>query len=266
MTDSPASEQPIAKVISSRNGEVTVETTDGKKQKRIGDVSWRQNNPGNIRPAPFIEGQPGYVGEASNDVSGTFSVFRTREDGIKARYEMLFNNPKSQYYTPTTTIRNAMYSYAGPHENDTEGYIKSITDAMGVPDTTNISQLSARQKQAWADAITQKEGKKTGKIIEAKKGGITDGPMSGYPATLHGNEIIAPLSPNSILEKLAKTPVEESSTITNGLASASAIQTDNTLNSMMATLIEMMENKFDNMIDKLDQNNTYSDKLVKAMA
>jgi len=29
---------------------------------------------------------------------------------------------------------------------------------------------------------------------------------------------------------------------------------------------EMMENKMDSMIDKLDQNNTYSDKLVKAMA
>jgi hypothetical protein len=196
-------------------------------------------------------------------------VFRTREDGIKAREQMLFNNPKSEYYTPETSIRNAMYSYAGPHENDTEGYIKSVVASMGVPDTTTIGKLTAGQKQAWADAITKKEGNNPGKIIQAKFGGITKGPMSGYPATLHGNEVIAPLSPNSILERLAKTPVSESSAIAamaDGAASKSSIQTDNALNGMMATLIEMMENKMDSMIDKLDQNNTYSDKLVKAMA
>jgi len=148
------------------------------------------------------------------------------------------------------------------------GYVKELIEAAGAKKDTLVSSLSENQLVTMAKAQRKWEGWHPGKTesIKAMDGGIVNGPMSGFPATLHGNEIITPLSPNSILEKLAKTPVEESSTITNGLASASAIQTDNTLNSMMATLIEMMENKFDNMIDKLDQNNTYSDKLVKAMA
>lgn len=40
--------------------------------------------------------------------------------------------------------------------------------------------------------------------ISAKDGGIVDGPEQGYPATLHGNEIIVPLIPNSFLAELGK--------------------------------------------------------------
>jgi hypothetical protein len=42
--------------------------------------------------------------------------------------------------------------------------------------------------------------------ISALRGGIASGPYSGFPATLHGNELIKPLDKNSILEKLATTP------------------------------------------------------------
>jgi hypothetical protein len=41
--------------------------------------------------------------------------------------------------------------------------------------------------------------------ISAAKGGLTQGPLSGYPAMLHGREMITPLKPDSILEKLAST-------------------------------------------------------------
>ena len=36
--------------------------------------------------------------------------------------------------------------------------------------------------------------------------------------------------------------------------------------SAMTELFAMMQDKFDEMIDKLDQGNNYADKLVKAMA
>lgn len=45
--------------------------------------------------------------------------------------------------------------------------------------------------------------------IQAEKGGIVDGPKSGYPATLHGKEVIVPLAQNSVLEKLAKASIAD---------------------------------------------------------
>lgn len=89
--------------------------------------------------------------------------------------------------------------------------------------------------------------------ISAKDGGITDGPMSGYPATLHGNEIISPLSPNSILEQLAKTPA---------VASAVAANQSNASDILME-LHELMETKFNDMINTLKDGNDLTDKLLK---
>jgi hypothetical protein len=194
----PVAEKPITKVIAGGDGETTVQVEDGSKQKRVGEASWRNNNPGNLRPAPFLQGQPGYVGQATNSVSGTFLVFKTREDGINARYQMLFNNPKSQYYTADTSIRKAITSYAPPKENDTEAYIRTVAKALGLPDSTTLGQLNAGQKQAMGDAITQHEGKKTGKVLQAAKGGVFDGPKSGYSATLHGMEAVIPLKDGAV--------------------------------------------------------------------
>jgi hypothetical protein len=48
------------------------------------------------------------------------------------------------------------------------------------------------------DAITQHEGKKTGKVLQAAKGGVFDGPKSGYSATLHGMEAVIPLKDGAV--------------------------------------------------------------------
>jgi len=88
--------------------------------------------------------------------------------------------------------------------------------------------------------------------ISAAMGGITQGPMSGYPATLHGNEIITPLSPNSILEQLAKT------------SAAPAASTNQSNDSdILMSLHDLMENKFNDMINTLKDGNNLTDKLIK---
>jgi hypothetical protein len=46
-------------------------------------------------------------------------------------------------------------------------------------------------------------------IPEFAKGGIVTGPKTGFPAMLHGKEMIQPLNSDSILEKLATTPSTE---------------------------------------------------------
>ena len=95
--------------------------------------------------------------------------------------------------------------------------------------------------------------------VFAKEGGIANGPMSGYPATLHGNEIITPLSPNSILEQLGKTPA------TTEIAGSSSSSTSNTIKeiySMNTEVMEMLAGKLDTMISKLSDSNDTQSKLL----
>jgi hypothetical protein len=99
--------------------------------------------------------------------------------------------------------------------------------------------------------------------ISAGMGGFTNGPSSGYPATLHGNEIITPLSPNSILEQLGKTTVASAKSIINSSSNSS---TTNNNNDILNGLFDMMVSKLDTVIDKLDSGNDISKKIVKAMA
>ena len=47
------------------------------------------------------------------------------------------------------------------------------------------------------------------KRMQAARGGIFSGPKSGYPMELHGTEMVAPLTPNSLLMSLAKMPANQ---------------------------------------------------------
>ena len=93
--------------------------------------------------------------------------------------------------------------------------------------------------------------------FQARYGGIADGPLSGYPATLHGNEAILPLDPESILTKLLKT--KEADLSMSKTASANAVDA----NGIIAALMAMMEEKFDDMIDVLQEGNDTSEELLK---
>ena len=97
--------------------------------------------------------------------------------------------------------------------------------------------------------------------ISAAMGGIASGPTSGYPATLHGSEMITPLEPNSILEKLAKTAA--SSPTTESASSVTIDQTMRDMASMHSEMMSMFENKLDDMIGKLGTSNDLQDQLLK---
>lgn len=184
-------EKPISKVISSEPGSITVETADGDKQQRIGNANWRMNNPGNLRPTQWTMSQPGFVGVGDAGPSGQFAVFATKEYGLKAKENLLFGG---QTPYATLSLRDAMYRYAPETDrNDTEAYIRSIVSAVGVPDTTMLSNFSPMQRSSMLAAIEKFEGFAQGKVVQAANGGMFNGPMSGYPAVLHGNEAVIPL-------------------------------------------------------------------------
>jgi hypothetical protein len=198
LAGAPVQPKPIEKILDTRPGEITIEAPDGDKQKRMGTAAWRMNNPGNLRgKGTFLDKMPGYIGEGNAGESGWFSVFKTKEDGAKAREELLFSG-RSKIYLPESSIRSAMTSYAPPKENDTEAYIAQVAKAIGVPDSTKIKDLNGAQKTAWLDAITKHEGNRVGKTVQAAEGGMFSGPKSGYPATLHGDEAVIPLKNGSV--------------------------------------------------------------------
>ena len=94
-----------------------------------------------------------------------------------------------------------------------------------------------------------------------------DGSTGGYPVTLHGREAVVPLPDPSSKIKIEKPDKDElSSVVSNTSNSVSTAVANSRTDEMIAELMEMMTNKMDDMISKLDQGNTYSDKLVKAMA
>lgn len=87
--------------------------------------------------------------------------------------------------------------------------------------------------------------------ISANTEGIAQGPESGYPATLHGPELIKRLTPNSILDVMSKTPAQST------IASTSSTQPDNNI---LMDLVHNLYEKMDNVVSELNTlNNTQSE-------
>ena len=97
----------------------------------------------------------------------------------------------------------------------------------------------------------------------ARFGGVFNGSSNGYPVELHGREAVVPMpDPSSRINIESASPNKEPlSSVVNNSSNSTVNTTD-----MMSDIFAMMSNKMDDMIDRLDRGNNYSDKLVKAMA
>ena len=99
------------------------------------------------------------------------------------------------------------------------------------------------------------------------KGGIVSGSRSGYTATLHGNEIVVPLDPNSLLAELGKKSQEQVKTEMSSFENS--IKTDRTdvgvqdFIKQNQQLMEMLSYKLDGVLNKLDTSNYTQDKILK---
>jgi hypothetical protein len=93
-----------------------------------GDLSWRANNPGNLRGAPTKIGTvPG--------LTGTFAVFATPDDGFAAQRALYLNTYGTQ------TVRAAINHLTPPTENDTAAYLAQLQAAGVDLDKTVASQI-----------------------------------------------------------------------------------------------------------------------------
>lgn len=110
-------------------------------------------------------------------------------------------------------------------------------------------------------------GKLPDNMPQAATGGILSGPKSGFPAMLHGNEIVVPLDPNSMLAELGKkSKTEVENQTKQAVTSAPAVANNDNMKEIMnlnQSLMEMLAGKLDNMISKLDTSNDVQEKILK---
>ena len=108
---------------------------------------------------------------------------------------------------------------------------------------------------------TLSEALRSGKLPERKgaaSGAMFTGPKSGYPVTLHGNELVIPdfKIPNmkSAMEQTTKQELPFGSTANSTGAGD---------NSLMTELFSMMENKFNNLISAVEESNSTQSQILK---
>lgn len=127
----------------------------GQKIKRVGGtISWRNNNPGNIRTSSFTK-KNGEIGQA-----GGFAVFPSLEMGMNAIKKLL----RAKSYN-NLTIEKAISRYApnGDGNNNEKVYQKRLEQLTGLNINLVISSLSNEQLDKVANAIKIIEGYNIGK-------------------------------------------------------------------------------------------------------
>jgi len=229
-------------------GKTVITNETGEKEiRKGGTISWRNNNPGNMRMSEFSKAQ-GAIGEA-----GGFAVFPSQEAGEKAREKLLF---EAKAYKDKT-IAEAMHRYAPPSENDTQDYINSLVAATGANPNTPLATLTPDQRQKMLDAMKKKEGWKEGTIEKAATGGIFSGPTSGYPVMLHGKEIVIPMQDIQSVLKAGDVDKTELPAPTT-----SSMTTNNNSSSDMSELVNVLSIKMDDMLEYLRRSSSTQEELL----
>jgi hypothetical protein len=194
----------------------------------------------------------------------------TYEHGLKLKMG-LWRRPMYQPLTMAEGVSQWVTGKARPVAPHTANYAKDMARAAGVSVDHPISKLTDSQLRAAAIKQEKWEGFKSGTIAQARAGGMFKGPTGGYPIELHGTELVIPVTPDSILSKLAEGTVDSEKmtneildTVTgmlNGDAPASEVdqflELDNQMKGMLIT-------KFNRMLDILDDKQGTSKKMFRS--
>jgi hypothetical protein len=127
-----------------------------------GSRTWRNMNPGAIRPGAFSK-QYGACGSA-----GGFAVFPTEEQGMKALKGLLLSDKYRQL-----TIASAIYKWAPPSDhNNTKSYQRKLSNMTGLSLSKRLNTLTPAELDKVANAIKIIEGWKPGteQFFENSKG------------------------------------------------------------------------------------------------
>lgn len=95
--------------------------------KKTGTLADRNNNPGNLR----------FVGQ-SGAVKGDrgFAKFKTKEEGFQALIKQIRLDAGR-----SLTLKQFIYKYAPPQENNTDAYLRSVSRTLGVSPNTKLKDV-----------------------------------------------------------------------------------------------------------------------------
>lgn len=94
-----------------------------------GSIAQRNNNPGNLRSGLNQVG-------SENTASGTFATFATPADGWAALQAQI-----DRQAGQGQTLRDFIYQYAPPSENNTSSYLNNLVSSLGVSADSSLSDL-----------------------------------------------------------------------------------------------------------------------------
>lgn len=121
-----------------------------------GTLTWRNNNPGNLRFAENAIGQ-------NDSKNGPFAIFENPDVGAATQNQVLFG-PRYK----NLSISDALYRYAPPSDhNDTEAYIADVTHRTGLDRSTILNTFTDAQRATYTNAIRAHEGIKAGNSTTA---------------------------------------------------------------------------------------------------
>ena len=144
---------------------------------------------------------------------------------------------------------------------------KNTSKSIAMGDTEGAAE--GLESSKWFTQVGRRGPEITNMIrnakVSAKDGGLSMGPESGYPATLHGNEMIVPLDPNSILADLGKKSKQqaESSVTSSSVTNLSSNDGFRELLNINQAMMEMMSTKLDNVINKLADSHDTQNKILR---
>lgn len=143
---------------------------------------------------------------------------------------------------------------AGKATKRGESYYGGANKAHNPPEQVEQALLSDREKN---------KSETTNTLPQARDGGLFAGPSTGFPVELHGNELVAPLDPTSIIAKLLMAPGAESMPkLEAAMAPPPSAAQDNS-GGLTVEMVAMLSDKLDAMISKLSDGNDTQEQLLR---
>lgn len=186
---------------------------DGTKIiKEGGSLSWRNNNPGNLRHPSNRKNdwqlKFGKIGDdaAARGPSGTFAVFTSEAAGQKAKEYLIF------HIYGNTLLSKMIEKYAPPNENNTANYINNVIKSVGGVNKPMNTYDEADRKKILA-AMKRTEDWKVGKIYKVLPDGTTSTASNDALTGAQGN---APLNVTTPATSISNAQVGQADGLDQG--------------------------------------------------
>jgi RHS repeat-associated protein len=142
------------KASSTSSGRTTTIThANGSVETRHGNIAFRDNNPGDIRPDENTKGY-GQIGVDKVPGNGSFLVFENSSAG-----EAALNHLLGTASVQSRSIGDEMKRFAPPSDrNNPVAYARSLSAAVGASVNTKIGNLTPAQHSGFVEQIKRSEG------------------------------------------------------------------------------------------------------------